>query len=102
MIKCIDFKDPQQKIVAAKISKNKKFDVDNANVEVKILRKLQAGNQEDNEGQDCIVDYKDSFKFRQHVVIIFECLCYNLYKYMNMNKRYKPIFQPDQLKTISR
>ena len=55
VIKCIDFKDPQQPIVAAKISKNKKFDVDNANVEVKILRKLQGGNATDNEGRDSIV-----------------------------------------------
>lgn len=92
MIKCVDCKDPNRSVVAAKISKNKKFDVDNANVEIKILRKLQAGNQMDNEGHDCMVEYIDSFKLRQHVVIIFECLNVNLYKYMNMNKRYKPIF----------
>lgn len=41
VIKCIDKKDPHQRIVAAKISKNKKFDVDNANVEIKIVKKLQ-------------------------------------------------------------
>lgn len=28
-------------MVAAKLGKNKKFDVDNANVEIKILRSLQ-------------------------------------------------------------
>ena len=40
VMKCIDFKDPGQRIVAAKISKNKKFDLDNANVEIKILEQL--------------------------------------------------------------
>jgi hypothetical protein len=37
-------------MVAAKISKNKKIDVDNANVEIRILDKLGIGNSEDNEG----------------------------------------------------
>jgi len=27
---CVDMKDPKKRIVAAKIGKNKKFDVDNA------------------------------------------------------------------------
>jgi dual specificity tyrosine-phosphorylation-regulated kinase 2/3/4 len=40
VVKCIDCKDPNKKIVAAKLCKNKKFDVDNANVEIKILKKL--------------------------------------------------------------
>ena len=83
-------------------SKNKKFDVDNANVEIKILDKLAKGNETDNEGQDCLVEYVDSFKFRQHVVIIFECLSYNLYKYQKMNKRFKSVFEDEQLRTISR
>jgi dual specificity tyrosine-phosphorylation-regulated kinase 2/3/4 len=88
----LDFKDPNQRIVAAKLSKNKKFDVDNANVEIKILDKLSQDNLTDNEGKDCLVEYIDSFKFRQHVVIIFECLSYNLYKYQKMNKRFNPVF----------
>ena len=37
---CIDCADPEQRHVAAKISKNKKFDVENANYEIKILRTL--------------------------------------------------------------
>ena len=82
-------------MVAAKISKNKKFDVDNADVEIRILDKLAVGNSLDNEGKDCLVEYIDSFKFRQHVVIIFECLGYNLYKYQKINKRYNPVFQPE-------
>ena len=35
---CIDRADPNGKVVAAKIGKNKKFDVDNANYEIKILK----------------------------------------------------------------
>lgn len=41
VVKCIDYKDPNRKVVAAKLCKNKKFDVDNANVEINILKKLQ-------------------------------------------------------------
>jgi hypothetical protein len=43
-------------VVAAKIGKNKKFDVDNANVEIAFLQKLKdgAGNP-DTEGKDRIV-----------------------------------------------
>jgi hypothetical protein len=38
--------------VAAKISKNKKFDVENAMVEIKILKKLQKGaNMNKSEGE---------------------------------------------------
>jgi dual specificity tyrosine-phosphorylation-regulated kinase 2/3/4 len=79
--------------VAAKISKNKKFDVDNANVEIKLLNKLRLGNDFDNEGKDCLVEFTDSFKFRQHVIIIFECLSLNLYSYQKLNKRLQPVFK---------
>ena len=79
-------------MVAVKISKNKKFDVDNANVEIRILKKLREGLTDDIEGKDCIVDFLESFKFRQHIVIVFECLSYNLYKYMNLNRRRNKIF----------
>ena len=82
-------------MIAVKISKNKKFDVDNANVEIRILDKLGMGNAADNEGKDGLVEYIDSFQFRQHVVIIFECLGFNLYKYQKINKRYNPVFQPE-------
>ena len=51
-------------MVAVKISKNKKFDVDNANVEIRILKKLRDGYTDDPEGKDCIVDFLESFKFR--------------------------------------
>ena len=42
VVQCVDMKD-NQRIVAAKIGKNKKFDIDNANVEIKFLQKLKAG-----------------------------------------------------------
>ena len=64
VVKCIDYKDPKQRMVAAKISKNKKFDVDNANVEIRILDKLGLGNCLDNEGKDCLGEHVDSLKFR--------------------------------------
>lgn len=52
-------------MVAAKISKNKKFDVENAQVEIKILKKLQSpANGSKVEGSDRVVEYLDSFKFR--------------------------------------
>jgi len=37
VVQCVDMKDPNRRIVAAKIGKNKKFDIDNANVEIKFL-----------------------------------------------------------------
>lgn len=33
-------------------------------VEINIVNKLQQGNDFDNEGKDCIVEFIDSFKFR--------------------------------------
>lgn len=98
VVQCMDMKDSNQRIVAAKIGKNKKFDIDNAQVEIKFLQKLKAGFKEshncDCEGKDRIVEYLDSFKFRQHVVIIFEMLHFNLYKFIKVNKLKKPIFEP--------
>ena len=38
-----------------------------------------------NQGSARIVDYLDSFNFRQHVIIVFECLYVNLYRYMKLN-----------------
>lgn len=43
----------------------------------------------------------DNFKFRQHVVIVFEYLYLNLYTYMKDNKRKREIFHPQQLKVIT-
>ena len=100
-MQCVDYKDPKHKIVAAKLGKNKKFDVDNANVEIKILRSLQDElPNSDNEGRENIVEYIDSFKFRQHVIIIFEFLHYNLYKFMKCNKHQDKIFSDVQLRSV--
>lgn len=88
-------------MVAAKLGKNKKFDVDNANVEIKILRSLQEDIPDtDQEGRGNIVEYYDSFKFRQHVIIIFEMLHYNLYKFMKCNKHQEKIFADNQLRSV--
>ena len=91
-------KDPQSKTVAAKIGKNKKLEVDNANVEIKLLKKLRDGHVQsgaDPEGRDCIVEYLDSFKFRSHVIIVFEMLHFNLYKFMKVNMKLNAeVFMP--------
>ena len=102
VIRCVDFKDPAHGQVAIKISKNKKFDVDNALVEIKILKKLGAEGQDDDEGRQQIVEMLDSFRFRQHVVIIFECLGHNLYKFMQLNRRRQPMFAASQLRAVAR
>ena len=82
VFKCIDHKDPQKRVVAGKICKNKIDQVQNANVEIKILHKLMEGHFSDNEGHDRMVKMIDSFKFRQHIIIVFGCLSSNLYTYM--------------------
>lgn len=41
---CLDRADPNERIVAAKISKNKKFDIDNSLIEIKILKIVNKGN----------------------------------------------------------
>jgi hypothetical protein len=55
VVMCKDCADPKDRMVAAKISKNKKFDVDNANVEIKILKKLQQRSSGDLEGKESMV-----------------------------------------------
>lgn len=85
--------------MAIKISKNKKFDVDNAQVEIRLLKMLMNKEEDDedlhqNQEQERIVKYLDSFSFRHHVIIVFECLHFNLYRFMKVNKLRKPIFDP--------
>ena len=38
VVQCVDMKDPNQRVVAVKICKNRKFDVDNAAVEIRLLK----------------------------------------------------------------
>ena len=78
VVKCIDMKEGGKE-VAIKISRNKKFDVDNAQVEVKILEQLKAKDPTDKYG---VVRIIDSFQFRKHMVLVFELLDMNLYRYM--------------------
>ena len=77
-MRCKDFCD-NGKEVALKISRNKKFDVENAGVENKILNNLKLKDPTDKQG---IVRIMDCFSFRKHVVLVFEMLGMNLYKYM--------------------
>ena len=65
--------------MALKISRNKKFDVENASVEYKILQALKQKDPTDKYG---VVRIIDSFPFRKHVVLVFELLGVNLYKHM--------------------
>ena len=99
----MDCADPYQRIIAAKIGKNKQFDIDNANVEIRFLNELRTVDLSecaDNEGHNRIVEFLDSFNFRKHVIIIFEHLHINLYKYTNLNKKRSPIFDKPLLKRI--
>jgi hypothetical protein len=68
--------------VALKISRNKKFDYDNAQVEIKILTKLKERDPKDENG---IVRLFDSFPFRKHMVLVFELLGNSLYRHMKEN-----------------
>jgi dual specificity tyrosine-phosphorylation-regulated kinase 2/3/4 len=82
--------------VALKISRNKKFDVENAEVEYKILRTLKDNDPTDRHGVVRILDF---FHFRKHVILVFELLSLNLYKYMKKDD-FKP-FSRDQLKNLT-
>lgn len=69
--------------VALKISRNKKADFANAKTEIKILQTLR---KKDPYQQCHIVNLFDSFPFRKHMVLVFEILGDNLYRYMkNLN-----------------
>lgn len=57
------------KEVALKISRNKKFDFDNASVEIKILEALKAKDSYDRQG---VVKILDHFPFRKHMVRYFQ------------------------------
>ena len=77
-MKSIDLKEGGRE-VALKISRNKKFDTDNANVEFKLIQMLNEKDPDDKKG---VVRVLDSFSFRRHVVIVFELLGQNIYKHM--------------------
>ena len=98
-------KDPNHRFVAIKIGKNKKFDVDNAQVEIRLLKLLMKPEEDEEDlhnaqGRDRISEYYDSFNFRQHVLIVLEYLHFNLYRYLKVNKLRKPIFDDKLLRRI--
>ena len=80
VVKCIDHGHPQHRIVAAKISKKDVQDVDNMIVEVRFLQSL--GKRKDEVGGDRIVEYIEHFKFRGHIIIVFEFLHLNLFRFV--------------------
>lgn len=83
------------KEVALKISRNKKFDFDNAHVEYKILTTLKEEDPTDKYG---VVRVIESFPFRKHMVLVFELLGTNLFKYMRREEFNG--FEKSFLKTI--
>jgi hypothetical protein len=74
--------------VALKISRNKKFDFDNATVEIKILHTLKKLDPTDTQG---VVKIIDSFPYRKHYVLVFELLDINLYRYITETPDFKGI-----------
>ncbi len=63
--------------VALKISRNKKYDLDNAQTEIKILQTL---NNNDKYNTTGVVKLHETFHFRRHMVLVFEVLGPNLYR----------------------
>lgn len=78
VVKCFDIKDGGRE-VAVKISRNKKFDFDNAQVEYKILTTIKQKDPTDSSG---VVRVMDCFPFRKHMVLVFEFLGVNLYRHI--------------------
>lgn len=83
--------------MALKISRNKKFDTDNAHVEFKLLQTLNTRDPHDQKG---VVRVLDSFSFRKHVVLVFELLGVNLYKHLHKNLE-KTGLEKKQIKDIA-
>ena len=95
VVRCTDEKE-NGKIVAVKLSSNKKRDTENAAKEAKYLEKI-LGKDPD---KYCIVKMLDHFYFRRHFVIVFEMLDMNLYKFI-MQPSFKG-WQSDQLRKIGK
>ena len=94
VVRGVDLKDGGRE-VALKISRNKKFDVDNAHVEFRILQTLKQHDPADSHG---VVRVIDSFPFRKHVVLVFELLGTNLYKHL---KTEQARFSQGQLRRLA-
>lgn len=81
VVKCFDHKYKEE--VAVKVIRNRKNFHKQGAVEVKVLGKLRETDQDD---QYNIVKMKNSFVFRQHLVITFELLNINLYEFLKFNR----------------
>ena len=77
VVQCKDMKEGGR-LVAIKLSSNKKRDTENAAKEAKYLTKI-LGKEPD---KYCIVKMEEYFYFRRHFVIVFELLDENLYKFI--------------------
>ncbi|EPB84523.1 CMGC/DYRK/DYRK2 protein kinase [Mucor circinelloides 1006PhL] len=83
VVKCKDHKiQGDQSFVAVKIIRNKKRFHAQAQTEVRILEKL---TKWDPKNKHYNVRMMDSFYFRDHLCIVFECLSLNLYEILQQN-----------------
>ncbi|KAI9471947.1 MAG: kinase-like domain-containing protein [Benjaminiella poitrasii] len=86
VVKCRDHKlaktDSKDSVVAVKIIRNKKRFHAQAQTEVKILDQLMKW---DSKNKHFIVRMLDSFYFRDHLCIVFECLSLNLFDILQQN-----------------
>lgn len=76
VVKAYDHK--KREYVALKIIKNKPKYTELAEREIQILKKLLEKNDEDSK----IIQVKEFFYFRNHVIISFEMLNFSLYQYL--------------------
>ena len=93
VLKCQDILQ-DNKLVAAKISKQSSLDVDIAKVEGKLIEKLQAKPIKDLKGYDCLVHMEEIFMFENRMIIIFECLGPNLHAHSLHTKKQKGAPRP--------
>lgn len=98
-------KDPNRRSVAIKISKNKKFDVNNAQIELRFIKRLTSKDESEEDlhvalGKDRIIECIDSFNFRQHFFIVLENLNISLYRFMQINLEKKPLMEPKLLRRV--
>ena len=78
VLKCKDHKTNE--IVAIKILRNKPEFLESGENEIKTLNILSNNDQE-----TCIVNIKNSFKFKGHLCLVFELLSINLYEFLKSN-----------------
>ena len=84
VVRCIDHVDKKE--VAIKLNRNSSYDHSSSRTEIAILKKLKAGidchsydEELVNSYKERVVEFKDSFLFRNHYCIVFELLSKNLF-----------------------